>query len=355
MRPTPPPLPPILRALEATPGPSGKPSRRKAARPADTFCAEGRLPADALAVAVSGLGPMASPLAAVTAQALHAASEPAHHGRRDKTLLDKRVRDTGVVAAEQLTLRWADEAQAALQAAVAQALGLHQVQMRLHNLLVYGPGQFFKPHQDTERHAGMVATLVLVWPSPHIGGELVVRHGSQQARFASQHLNADGIRWFAFYADCRHEVLPVAEGWRVALCFDLVLPEQDATEADRAAVPPALLEALREQFFPPAGPSLRPWVLLLDHEYSQHGLHWPLLKGADRSRVAALRAAAEALGLRVHLALAEVYEHWTAFDGGRRGGGRQPEELIDRGIVLEHWVDANDKALPRDKLPIADG
>lgn len=209
MRPTPPPLPPILRALEATPGPSGKPSRRKVARPADTFCAEGRLPADALAVAVSGLGPMASPLAAVTAQALHAASEPAHHGRRDKTLLDKRVRDTGVVAAEQ-------------------------------------------------------------------------------------------------------------------------------------------------QFFPPAGPSLRPWVLLLDHEYSQHGLHWPLLKGADRPRVAALRAAAEALGLRVHLALAEVYEHWTAFDGGRRGGGRQPEELIDRGIVLEHWVDANDKALPRDKLPIAE-
>lgn len=26
-------------------------------------------------------------------------------------------------------------------------------------------GQFFKPHQDTEKHPGMIATLVLVWPS----------------------------------------------------------------------------------------------------------------------------------------------------------------------------------------------
>jgi hypothetical protein len=230
-------LPPILLALEQALGRSSKRPRSKAAPTADTFCAEGRLPGDALAVSVKDLGLLASPLPPAVAQTLHAASTPARHGRRDKTLLDKRVRDTGELQAGLLALRWADGACDALQAEVASALGLQQVQLRLHKLLVYGPGQFFKPHQDTEKHPGMVATLVLVWPSPHIGGDLVVRHGSEQAHFASQRLNADAIRWFAFYADCRHEVLPVAEGWRVVLGFDLVLPAQNATP--RAPVPPA--------------------------------------------------------------------------------------------------------------------
>ncbi len=356
------PHPPILRALESALGRSSRRPRSKADRSADTFCAEGHLPIDALTVSVNDVGPLACPLPPATAQALHAASTPARHGRRDKTLLDKRVRDTGEVSADTLALRWADGARGSLQGQVASALGLQQIEARLHNLLVYGRGQFFKPHQDTEKHPGMVATLVLVWPSPHIGGELVVRHGSEQAHFASQHLTADTIRWFAFYADCRHEVLPVAEGWRVALTFDLVLPAKNATP--RAPVPPALLDALREHFLPASGPALRPWVFLLDHEYTERGLHWSLLKGADRPRVAALRAAAEALGLTVHLALADVHEQWTAtVDGGRSRRGRgdwddrsdpEPDELIERGIVLNHWIDADDRKLRRDELPVAE-
>lgn len=356
------PLSPILLALEGALGRSSRRPRRKADGSADAFCAEGHLPIDALTVSVKDLGPLASPLPPATAQALHAASTPARHGRRDKTLLDKRVRDTGELRADTLALRWAEGASDALQAEVASALGLQQIEARLHNLLVYGPGQFFKPHQDTEKHPGMVGTLVLVWPSPHIGGELVVRHGSEQAHFASQHLNADTIRWFAFYADCRHEVLPVAEGWRLVLTFDLVLPSKNATP--RAPEPPALLDALREHFFPSTGPALRPWVFLLDHEYTERGLHWPLLKGADRPRVAALRAAAEALGLTVHLALAEVHEQWTATadgDGRRYGRGDwddpsdpEPDELIERGIVLNHWIDADDRQLRRDELPVGE-
>ncbi len=358
-------LSPILLALEGAVGRSSRRSRDKAAKSADTFCVEGRLPIDALTVSVKDHGLLSCPLPPAAAQALHAASAPARHGRRDKTMLDKRVRDTGELHAGMLDLRWAEGAREALQAEVASALGLKQIQARLHNLLVYGEGQFFKPHQDTEKHPGMVATLVLVWPSPHIGGELVLRHGSEQARFVSQHLQADTIRWFAFYADCRHEVLPVAEGWRVVLSFDLVLPAQDATP--RAPVQPALADALHEHFFPASGPALRPWVFLLDHEYTERGLHWPLLKGDDRPRVAALRAAAEALGLTVHLALAEVHEQWTAAVGGGgrwRGRGERdgrgsrgdpdPDELIERGIVLNHWVDADDRPLRRDELPVAD-
>ena len=215
----------------------------------------------------------------------------------------------------------------------------------------------------------MVATLVLIWPSPHIGGTLRIQLGQQHAELSSQHLQTDELRWFAFYADCHHEVLPVQEGWRVALTFDLVLPAR----AERPSVPTALLESLKaclHQRFALGGdqPSLDPWVLLLDHQYTEHGLRWPLLKGHDRWRVAALRAAAEALGLSMHLALAELHQSWTAQVTPRsrwrdddddedeehddHGGRPEPDELIDESLTLDFWVDAQDNVGPRSRLSV---
>ena len=232
----------------------------------DCFWAEGRLPAGHLAIEVEGLGLLPQPLPPAQAQALHDLSEPAQFGLRDQTLLDTTVRHTGEISADLLSLDWQPDAFAALKQAVAQALGVEQIDAWLHNLLIYGPGQFFKPHQDTEKHPGMVATLVLVWPSPHIGGTLRVQLGQQETVLSSQHLQAQDLRWFAFYADCRHEVLPVQEGWRVALTFDLVLPAQAARPVVDAALQTAVEGALRQQFgLDSDALNMAPWVLLLDH------------------------------------------------------------------------------------------
>ena len=326
----------------------------------DRFWAEGCLPAEHLSIEVEGLGPLPQPLPPTQAQALHDLSEPAQFGLRDQTLLDTTVRHTGEISADLLSLDWQPGAFAALKQAVAQALGVEQLDAWLHNLLIYGPGQFFKPHQDTEKHPGMVATLVLVWPSPHIGGTLRVQLGQQETALSSQHLQAQDLRWFAFYADCRHEVLPVQEGWRVALTFDLVLPAEAARPAVPAGLQTALEQALRQQFaLDSDAPSMAPWVLLLDHEYTEHGLRWPLLKGDDRWRVAALRAAAEALGLRLHLALAELHQTWSAEPAprsrwSRHGDEDDPQrgELIDESLSLDFWVDEHDQVGPRSSLSV---
>jgi hypothetical protein len=53
-------------------------------------------------------------------------------------------------------------------------------------------------------------------------------------------------------------------------------------------------------------------VFLLDHEYTQRGLNWNRLKGADAERAALLRAVAERAGCEAVLALAEVKETWDA-------------------------------------------
>ena len=264
------------------------------------------------------------------------------------------MRDTGEIAPAALALHWAEGALQGLLADVALALGLDEVQAHLHNLLIYGPGQFFKPHQDTEKHPGMVATLVLVWPSAHIGGALRVVHGADEGRLQSQHLQVDSLRWCAFYADCQHEVLPVQEGWRVVLSFDLVVPAR--MRQGEAAAAPALVRALREQCFPEGEPSTQPWVFLLDHEYTERGLRWQLLKGLDRARVAALRSAAQELGLVMHLALAEIHESWTATLRYRgrydEDGDPEPDELIEDDMALDYWVDADGAVLRRKAMHV---
>lgn len=354
---------PLLELLRRSPGAQAAPSADATA--SDSFFAQGSLPADCLSVEIDPLGPLPQPLPPALAQALHALSEPAHFGLREQTLLDTGVRHTGEVSADRLGLHWQSGAFAALQHDVARALGVERLDAWLHNLLIYGPGQFFKPHQDTERHPGMVATLVLVWPSPHIGGELRVRLGQEEGRLASQHLQTQALRWFAFYADCQHEVLPVDEGWRVVLSFDLVVPQQAVRPAIPAPLQNAVAAALREQFgLAGDEPRRSPWVLLLDHEYTEHGLRWPLLKGDDRWRVAALRTAAETLGLRVHLALAELHETWSTQPvlrsrTGRNGRGYdeptdevEADELVDEAVSLDFWVDAQDRVGPRRSLAI---
>ncbi len=44
----------------------------------------------------------------------------------------------------------------------------------LHAMLIYGKGQFFLPHQDSEKDDAMVGTLVVSLPSAHTGAELIV-------------------------------------------------------------------------------------------------------------------------------------------------------------------------------------
>lgn len=319
------------------------------------FALGGTLAANAVAIEVEGLGVLSTPLSLEAAAALAQLTVPAPFGHRDKTLLDVRVRDVGELAASAVKLQWRDGVLSALLAEVANELGVEGLTAHLHKLLVYGPGQFFKTHQDTEKLPGMVATLVLVWPCAHLGGELRVTLGEDEQRFASQQVQCREIRWFAFYADCRHELLKVEDGYRIALSFDLVINASDRLPAP--TLTPGLQHALRTHFNLPEVASDAPLVIMLDHEYSENGLRWRLLKGADRSYVAHLRSAAESLGLVSSLALAELMQIWSAeVDGarfqGRRGYQRRvseddvvPGELIDQDMSLNFWVDRDENIL----------
>ncbi|HQS83810.1 MAG: hypothetical protein B7Y25_02720 [Alphaproteobacteria bacterium 16-39-46] len=150
------------------------------------FCHEEALKCKDLQIEVEGVGKILFPLDNRIIQQLQAASSEAKFGLREKTLLDKKIRDSQEISAEKLKINYNETSFSHMLKKMRDALGLSEdaeLTAHLHNMLVYGPGHFFKEHQDSEKLEGMIASLVIVLPSAHIGGDLVVNHNTQKYRF----------------------------------------------------------------------------------------------------------------------------------------------------------------------------
>ena len=330
-----------------------------------------RLPADVLELSIDGIGRVPLPLRPAQARALKGVANPAHFGRGEKTLLDPSVRDTWEIDPQSVTLggaRWDAALTEALEELGVQLgiPGSSRLRPKLHSMLVYGKGQFFAPHQDSEKHDDMVATLVVALPSPHTGGQLVIDDRGSLKHYDG---SRDELVLVAFYADRRHEVLPVRTGTRVTLTFNLLLEAAPAPVAEGPVEQAASL--LGRHFSTPVrryydDDSHLPARLafLLDHEYSERSLRSGKLKGTDAERVALLGAAADAAGCEWVLAATEIQETWNAIPDTSYGRFRyddyddafpdetdpddEPDfadldELIDGNTVLTWWSDSRAK------------
>lgn len=100
------------------------------------------------------------------------------------------------------------------------------LEMELCKPNTYGVGGFFKAHQDTPRSEDLLGSLVIVLPTPHTGGELLLRHNEESWKVDFGSLTSDAagnpkIGFVAFYSDVEHEVLPVTSGCRITLTYNL--------------------------------------------------------------------------------------------------------------------------------------
>jgi len=98
------------------------------------------------------------------------------------------------------------------------------LQAELYKLNIYAPGGFFKPHVDTPRSEKMFGSLVVCLPTQFNGGELVLRHQGKEVKYdwsSSSSNPLHCVHWAAFFSDIEHEVLPVTEGYRVTLTYNL--------------------------------------------------------------------------------------------------------------------------------------
>lgn len=333
---------------------------------------QARPPGD-LHLEVEGIGRITLPVPAGQARRLRALGRPARFGRGEATLTDPAVRDTWEVPPELVRAEWTGGTTLddALEA-VREELGLPphcRLTAVLHSLLVYEKGQFFLPHQDSEKDDAMVATLVVTLPTAHTGGELVVHHLGTATTYRGL---KDRLSLVAFYADCRHEVRPVTSGRRITLTYDLLLHGDPAQRTADAATVSDAGRLLREHFTTPVGHRYRGTsgtpphrlAFLLDHEYSERGLSWSRLKGTDADRAWLLRAAADVAGCQAVLALTEIKETWDAYDpdddyrrsrrGRRRWADDDPDDegdaqdddthyevtdLLDSSLKLTWWTE----------------
>ncbi|EIW85827.1 hypothetical protein CONPUDRAFT_98979, partial [Coniophora puteana RWD-64-598 SS2] len=175
--------------------------------------------------------------------ALASACQPATFGRNQENVLDETYRKAGKMDRSDFATLF-HPGDIGLGPIIQNSLlcSDREFTMELYKLNVYGEGSFFKPHCDTPRSGSMFGSLVIVFPTPHEGGDLVLRHDGKESTIDFSDMFADGsqlsVGYIAFYSDVEHEVMPVKAGHRVTLTYNLyfnnlvsVVPHPTETEA----------------------------------------------------------------------------------------------------------------------------
>ena len=130
-------------------------------------------------LAVQGLGEIAYPINSLQANALIQVAHKAPFGQGSQTIYDDAVRSAWEIDAEELHFngqQWEKFLAKAL-AKIKPEMGIedYEIEAHLYEMLIYEKGDFFLSHRDSEKEKGMFGTLIIGLPSPHRGGELLVR------------------------------------------------------------------------------------------------------------------------------------------------------------------------------------
>ena len=324
-------------------------SLRSVERPGD-FCVGGIREIFMPTIDVQGVGRISFPILPVQAERLVAIAEAAPYGRGEQTVVDREVRRTWQVNSAKVRFggRHWDKTLAGLVADIALALGVGEpVAADFYKLLVYDVGSFFVDHRDTEKAPGMFATMVLVLPSTHSGGELVIKHLDREVVLDPRPEEPSEIGFAAFYADCVHEVRPVTKGCRLALTYNLrFIGKGRALKApDYRTEHERVVELLRS--WASAEDEVDKLIVPLEHAYTPAELSFSALKGADAGAASVLVKAAAEADCDLHLALVSIEENGSAEHTGYYGRGRwsrdeegeefEVAEVLDRALILSEW------------------
>ena len=186
----------------------------------------------------------------------------------------------------------------------------------------------------------MFASLVVVFPTLHSGGSLVLRHDGKEWTFDSAKevhgQSSPSVAYIAFYSDVEHEVMPVETGYRVTLTYNLYFRARDPLASSSRVISPlevalktTLSELLDDSAFLHNGGYIG---FGLRHEYplktgSRGNLRAMLnyLKGSD----AVVKKVCEALSLKCSLKV--IY----------KGGKRQV--MVDHLVELDGYGEIEDR------------
>ena len=333
-------------------------------RPGD-YCVGGKLFEAMPRVTVEGAGELSFPVPDVQIDALIKVAERAPYGKGTRTLVDTEVRDCWQIDADRIRLggrAWSGTLKKIMDR-VSTGLGLADAKLgaKLYKLLVYKEGGFFAAHRDSEKIAGMVATLSVTLPTRGSGGELVIRHRERETIFDMRAQEPSELTFSAFYADCLHEARPVTKGHRISLVFNLFIRSgKKWTAAPDYTVLTDKVKTCLEAWRRDGLTDKLVW--LLDHAYSENGLSFDTLKGTDAAVAQVLGEAATGAGCEMHAAVLHIEElgepeidHVPGPWGHEIVEGTEIEHLIERHEYLDSWVAPDGSRPAFGELPLGDG
>ena len=174
------------------------------------------------------------------------AGSPATFGRGEENVYDKNYRDAVSLEPSMFMTNFQPASSSILQKIHSLLLQpfdpLYDIQVEPHKLNIYTTGGHFKAHVDTPRSLSMIGSLVICLPSFFRGGQLITKHGGKKISFdwsATSDYPPCKLKWAAFYSDVEHEILPVTEGHRVTMTFNLYGVGLHVWNCDRLKLVPA--------------------------------------------------------------------------------------------------------------------
>ncbi|KAI0402892.1 hypothetical protein F4802DRAFT_574226 [Xylaria palmicola] len=224
------------------------------------------------------------PLQGRDAQSIKQLARQAPFGKGNQTIIDVDVRQTWELSTDRFRLQnpaWPDFLNTVLRDVCVDLGIIGSVEARPHKLLLYEKDSFFKPHKDSQKEGGMIATLAVCLPAEHEGGDVHLSHAGQRKTFASDSSVFD-ITALAWFSDVTHEVRRVVSGHRLVLTYNVIHKSGLAMSAgafeQQLDTVNGALAACRLNGFDVARK-----IYPLDHQYSRAGLSLHVLKGRDRA------------------------------------------------------------------------
>ncbi|KAH6637321.1 hypothetical protein F5144DRAFT_487807 [Chaetomium tenue] len=330
-----------------------------------SFAGFGALPtadfADQLGLYVDGIGNIDVPLQEEQARQLIAQCRQAPFGKGSKTIVDTSVRNTWELDASQFRFyndAWASSVSQCISF-VKKTLGITSpIIADPYKMPIYEKGAMFKAHTDTEKIPGMFGTLAICLPSPHTGGDIVLRHAGKEVTYKTSQAQPSAL---CRYSDVHHEALPVTSGYRWVLTYNLAIsPDierpsaalcQPQTSQLQQSLASWLEHLAQDDRGGAAGKDVPHLYYLMEHEYTEASIALRGLKTTDFGRVQCLRDLSTSLDFDVFLAVLEkreeggIEQEWQdgrCYYGDDAGDGLDWHELdcvYETSISIKKLVD----------------
>lgn len=229
-------------------------------------------------------------------------------GKGEETIYDDKVRNSWQLSPSQFRIsnkNWNVMLNELMNGELKRGLGINEnvkIKCSLYKLLLYEEGGHFEFHRDTEKEDQMFATLVIQLPSVYKGGNIIVKHGSNEEVYDLSNESSYTPFYFSFYCDCKHKVDVVTSGYRTCLIYNVCyVSGSKPIITDNTSLVTTFNEIVNNW-------SLSTPILcyLLGHKYSKAGLSFDCLKGSDTKILQLIRqynAKHSEQGIEVFLAM----------------------------------------------------